>query len=120
MPCPPSRYAHPSIPSDPAWCLARIRHLIRNDEIRHIVHFCSVGRTALEGFLEELPAWGINRQFQRQRQLPTVETRLLPVCACRMMHVLCSTCPLISPALEGFPDTSSTSVLGIPVWYLER
>lgn len=28
MPCPPPSYAHSSIPSDPAWCLAHSRHLI--------------------------------------------------------------------------------------------
>ena len=90
MPCPPFCHTHLPILSDPTQCLTPSGHLIDIFGMmkQTIVHFCSVGHAALEGFLEELPALGISVPFQRPRRLLTVETRLLAVCACRMMCVL--------------------------------
>lgn len=101
MPCPPSHHAHLPVPSDPTWCLASSRHVdwyFWNDEIQNVVHFCSVGLSALEGFLEELPALGISHQFKRLRHLLTVETRLL-ACVC-LSHDACVVLDLPSDSLQ--------------------
>lgn len=98
-------HAHPpAIPipilSDLTQCLTPSGHLIDIFGMmkQTIVHFCSVGHAALEGFLEELPALGISLPFQRPRQLLTVETRLLArVC---LSHDVCVVVGLPSDSLQ--------------------